>query len=486
MPAPASPALADAGVIRSGKLAGRSMSAAIWIVGAPVLLEQTMAALIGLVDTVLAGRLPADVAVPALDAVGIGSYATWFIAIAMTGLGIGGQALIARAIGAGDRRESHKALGHAVVLSLLWGSLIGFLLWAGARPLGVVSGLSPAAIDLLAVYVRIIACSLPGAALMMVGAMCLHGAGETMLPFLIAAGVNVVNIVVSWALAGVDVGLGPWTIENPFTFDLQLAGIALGTAAAYAFGGLATLWSLRRGIKDLRLEARDLRLERGMSRRVVRVGVPGFMDSFMMWVANLVVLLLIGRVAAAGAESGVPREGLQGAHIIAIRLEAFSFLPGFAMGTAAGALAGQYLGARSPALAQRAILACTAVGCAIMSVLGLAFMFAGEPLTRIISDEPVHLAETPRLLFVCGLVQVFFAVSLVVRQGLRGAGDTTWMFVITMVCSVGVRIPLAWLFGVHLGLGLLGVWIGLCGEIAVRACLSLARFLHGGWKHLSI
>ena len=50
-------------------------------------------------------------------------------------------------------------------------------------------------------------------------------------------------------------------------------------------------------------------------------------------------------------------EGLQGAHIIAVQWEALSFLPGFAMGTAAGAMAGQYLGARNPVMAQKSIIA---------------------------------------------------------------------------------------------------------------------------------
>ena len=144
----------------------------------------------------------------------------------------------------------------------------------------------------------------------------------------------------------------------------------------------------------------------------------------MMWSANLLVLLVIGMVAAAEAVDGVPKEGLQGAHLIAIRWESFSFLPGFAVGTAAGALAGQYLGARNTRMARISILACTGVAMVIMGALGLVFIFGGDILTRIISDQPVHRQETPTLLVICGTVQVFFAITMVLRQGLRGVGDT--------------------------------------------------------------
>ena len=474
------------GQIRSGKLAGKSMWAAIWILALPVLLQQTMSAFIGLVDTILAGRLPEAIVVAALDAVGIGSYVTWFILIAMIGLGIGGQALIARAMGSGNLAESHGALGTSLVLSLIWGGMVGVLMWLGAYLLGPICGLTPAAAELLVDYVQIIAYAMPLAGFMLVGSMCLAGAGETVMPSVIAITVNVVNVFVSWALSGVDVSFGSWTLVNPFSFDLHLVGIAMGTSISYLIGAVLTLAVLLRGVRDLRLEMSGIAVDRAIARRVIRVGTLAFFDSLMMWTANILVLLVIGMVAAAGAIEGVPLEGLQGAHVIAIRWEAFSFLPGFAMGTAAGALAGQYLGAGNPRAARRAILACTGIGCAIMGVLGLVFIFGGELLTRIISTEPVHLDEAPSLLLICGLVQVFFAISMVVRQGLRGVGDTTWMFIITTVSSFGIRLPVAWLLGVYLGMGLKGVWIGLCGEIVFRAVLTSARFVHGGWQRVRV
>ncbi|MCZ6834800.1 MAG: hypothetical protein O7G85_03405, partial [Planctomycetota bacterium] len=76
------------GVIRSGKLAGKSMWAAIWILAIPVLIQQLMIASVGMFDKVIAGSLPGDIVVPALDGLGIASYIGWFIGIAMTGLGI--------------------------------------------------------------------------------------------------------------------------------------------------------------------------------------------------------------------------------------------------------------------------------------------------------------------------------------------------------------------------------------------------------------
>lgn len=456
---------------------------ALWLLAAPVMLQQTMQACVGLVDKIFAGALPSEIVVPAIDGLGIGSYIGWFIGIAMAGLGVGGQVLIARGMGAGDRELTHRALGHAITLSVLWGVVVGIALWFLVEPIARSSGLSEQAAIYCRQYVRMLAIAMPFTGIMTVGSMCLHGAGETMRPSLIAFGVNIVNIIVTWVLSGASPRfLGP----NPFPFNLHVTGIALGTAIAYAFGAVMTIIVLRRGVKDLILETPQLFIRRDMSRRIIRIGVPNFFEGIAMWAVNLFVLGFIGVIARTAGSNGEPIEGLQGAHIIAIQWEAFSFLPGFAIGTAAGALAGQYLGAGNARMAARVIMVCTVVASVVMGLLGVLFMVAGRPLTAIVSTEPVHLDEVPRLLFICGLVQVFFAITMIIRQGLRGVGDTMWTFLITTISSYGVRLPAAWLLGVYLGYGLTGIWIGLCGEIVIRGMMFSARFLHGGWKTLRV
>ena len=67
-------------------------------IGFYVLLEQLANACVGLVDKMLAGRLDATIARPALDGVGLASYVGWFTGVAMSAIGIGGMALIARAM----------------------------------------------------------------------------------------------------------------------------------------------------------------------------------------------------------------------------------------------------------------------------------------------------------------------------------------------------------------------------------------------------
>ena len=478
------------GRIKSGKLAGRTLLSAILVVAIPVLFQQSMAATVGLIDKILAGRLPGEIVDSALDAIGIGSYISWFVGIAMAGLGIGGQVIIARSMGSGNKRDAHDALGQSLTLALVWGTFVGLLLWLLIFPLASIADLSPEATELLEDYVLTIAASMPLCGILMVGSMCLYGAGETIMPALIMVAVNLVNVVSSWLLSGVDLAFQDMVLENPTEIDpltSGVAGIAGGTAIAYLVGAVLIVLALMRGVHDLGLQRRALRPTRRMFARILKIGVPSFLEGISMWGVNIFVLGFIGVIIATNHQTGTgPIEGLVGAHAVAIQWEAFSFMPGFALGTAAGTIAGQYLGAGNVRMARTAIITCTGIAMVFMGLVGLCFIFFGTQLTRVISDQPVLLEEVPKLLLICGSIQVFFALNMVVRQGLRGVGDTRWTLLITTVSSYGVRLPLAYLFGVTLEMGLPGIWLGLCGEIVVRGMLFTARFLHGGWSRLKV
>ena len=123
---------------------------------------------------------------------------------------------------------------------------------------------------------------------------------------------------------------------------------------------------------------------------------------------------------------------------------------------------------------------------AIMGTLGVVFMTQGAALAHLMSRDPTIEDQVPRTLFICGIVQVFFAMGLVIRQGLKGCGDAKATFWITLVSTVCVRVPLAWFVGVYLGYGLPGIWVGLCVELGVRGLLFLHRFTSGKWEGLRV
>lgn len=500
-------------VIKSGKLKGLSMRAAIWVLAWPVIAESFLNAMVGLVDTTLAASL----SVEATDAVGAASYFAWLIGLLGMALGVGVTAMVSRAMGRGRMAIANAALGQSALIGLLGGAVVGVLLFALAPMVAVLVSLKGDTAREAIVYLRILAVSVPMQTWLVCGIAGARGAGDAMSPLWMMTGVNLVNIVASFVLSGTDLGYtaqdaaGVVTtttlIRNPFGMDMGLAGIAWGTVIAWTAGAVAMVVLLgTRGVHGLRLRAKRLRPHWHTIRRLVRVGTPNLIETSGMWFGNFLVIAMVGFMKAPG---------LLGSHVVAIRIEAFSFLPGFAMSMAAATLAGTYLGAGRADLARKAIFRCTAIATGIMVTFGLAFAIAPRFVVGVFTQQPVHMELVPKLLFICAFIQAPFAISICLRGALRGAGDTKTVMMLTWVSTYAVRVPLAWLCsGVEVPLGwwptwlgggprmvlpnpaplqhwfemgpLTGLWIGLCMEHLTRCAAFGWRFLQQGWEKLRV
>lgn len=486
------------GRIRTGRLAGLSMSAALWVLAWPIMAEALLNSLVGLVDTTLS----AGVSRAATDAVGGASYITWLLALIESAIAVGASALIARAIGRGRRAVANAAVGQTMLLAFTTGVAVGAIVFVAAPALASMMRFEPEAAREFVSYLRICTIGAPFLSVLGSGIACCRGAGDAVRPLWIMVVINIVNMCLSWALSGVDIAVGrvgpggemvrKVLIANPFPFEMGVSGIGVGTVTAWFVGAVMILMLLAGGTSGVRLRAARLKPHWHTMRRVVRIGVPNFFETFGMWFANFLVLLLVGWMQSPG---------VLGAHIVAIRVEAFSFLPGFAIGMAAATLVGQYLGAGRPDLAKRVMLVCVGVASALMGAMGLVFIFFGEQITALFTQQPEHLAIAPKLLAICGYVQIPFAVMLVVRNGIRGAGDTKAAFWLTTIATYCVRLPLAWLLsGVDIPLpgggvfenpgpwdgGIVGLWWGLCIELVARGLLFGWRWLQGGWMRVKV
>ena len=129
-----------------------------------------------------------------------------------------------------------------------------------------------------------------------------------------------------------------------------------------------------------------------------------------------------------------------------------------------------------------------------MVLYALAFVMFREPLVRFFIDPKMDPAEARALLHAgmsvmvaAAIFQVFDAVAITTSGALRGAGDTIWPGVVTVVlswvCIVGIGHLLLVLAP---GLGLMGPWIGASAYIILLGVLFLVRFVAGRWKHIDV
>lgn len=489
--------LTSDGRLRAGKLAGLTMRQAIWILSWPILAESFLNSLVGLTDTVLAAGLGEQ----ETNAIGAAAYMMWLMGLVVMSVGMGATALIARAVGARRMAVANAVLGQSLVVALVAGVITGLVVAATSHLTASMMNLRGEGATAFRTYLLIVALGMPLTSILYTGIACARGVGDSIRPLRIMIVVNAVNIITSWVLSGVEWntlsadGSRNTVLANPFSFDLGITGIAIGTVVSQAVGAVMVLTMATRGTWGIRLRARRLRPHWHTIRRIVRIGLPNLFETFGMWIGNYAIMLFVGLIGAAGVA------GVMGAHIVAIRIEAFSFLPGFAMGAAAATLAGQYLGAGSPAMAKKAIWICTLIACSTMGTTGVMFILFPRVIASLFTPLESHLEIVPALLIISGCVQIPFAASIVWRSALRGVGDVKAVMHITWWTTYAVRLPLAYLLsGVDIPLpgggeipnpsgrdpSLAWLWIGLCTEIIFRAGAFGWRFLRGPWQESRI
>jgi MATE family multidrug resistance protein len=81
------------------------------------------------------------------------------------------------------------------------------------------------------------------------------------------------------------------------------------------------------------------------------------------------------------------------------------------------------------------------------------------------------------------IFQAFDAVGIVYTGALRGAGDTLWPGVMTIVCSWGLIVGVGWLLVKYRpDMASTGPWIGATAYIILLSLMMCWRFERGPWR----
>jgi MATE family multidrug resistance protein len=428
----------------------------------PAMGEQLLSMMVGIVDTFLVGHLGAA----SLAAVGLANQWVMMATTLFAAIATGSTALIARFIGAQRPEDADQVLRQSMLVGALIGLAATVLGLSLARPAMMLLGAPADVIGPSTDYLRVVSGILFFSTLMFIGNASLRGAGDTRTPLYVMLVVNVLNVAVAWT-----------AINGPFGLPrMGVIGSAVGAAAGRLVGGILVIGILLKGRAGIRLRVRDMQPDGDMIRRILRVGLPTGAEQMLFRTGQMFfarILAELGTMAYA-------------ANQVAINGWSLSFMPGFGFALAATTLVGQRLGAEDPDAAQEQGYSAFRMGAAIMTTVGLAFLFFPAQIVGFFTTEPEVVALGTMPLRVVGLIQPLLAASMIFAGALRGAGDTRYPMVVTGGAIWFVRLPLAYLFALILGGGLLGAWAAMTIDMVLRGVLNFLRFRSGSWKTLQV
>jgi MATE family multidrug resistance protein len=111
-----------------------------------------------------------------------------------------------------------------------------------------------------------------------------------------------------------------------------------------------------------------------------------------------------------------------------------------------------------------------------MSIGALTFAFFPRAIARLVTNEENVIVAAIPLFVVAALFQLSDGLQAVGSGVLRGAGDTHFSFVANLIGHWLIGAPIALFLGFNRGMGIVGLWWGLCAGLTAVAAILIYRF----------
>lgn len=355
----------------------------------------------------------------ALAAVGSTGSLTALIINIFLGMSIGTNVLVARYLGAKNRKEVSRTVHTAVFAALAGGVGLGIFGIVMARTFLEMMSTPADVIDMATLYMRIYFAGMPIVLLYNFGSSIMRAAGDTKRPFYFLVVGGIINVLLNLFFViccGMDVG-----------------GVALATIISQGFSAAMILRSLMHMGEGCRFKWKKLRIAWKNLREMLWLGVPAGFQSSCFSLANILIqssLNSFGSAVMAGSAA-------------AVQWEAFLFASSTAFGHTMVSFVGQNLGGKQYKRIRESIrygMIFTIVFTVILSSLLLGFR---EPLLALFNKNPDVIKWGVVRFFVALPLQWLCSIMEIETGALRGLGHSVGP---TMIMIFGVCIfRIVWL-----------------------------------------
>jgi MATE family multidrug resistance protein len=444
--------------VEDAPLVEGSLWKAIWLMSWPLTLTTVAGSIVGMIDVQVAGLIGSV----SQAAVGLAEQVIFLFMIFLMSLGVGTTAIVSRAFGERDLKQTNFATGQSLSLSILSGVVLMIAAFFTARYLMPLFSKSPQVVAEGDLYLTIFALYLVPFSLVCISNSAFRAVGNAKIPLLVVSIEVIVNIIGDYLTVVYN-----WPVPG-----LGIRGIAWSAVVGAIIGATSAIICIRRSVLS-GCANHLMPLDKEALLRVLKVGLPAAFQR-LGWAASVfVVFFILSRLKEPTAALA--------SWTIGMRVEALLFMPLMALSLAVSSIVGQNLGAKQIDRAFRAGWHVTWIGVGMMFVLAtLMFLFA-EPIAARMSHDPETIKITADYLRINALAEPFLAVNMILSGALQGAGDTKITMWISIFGNWVVRLPLAWYLAMIAGYNATGAWIAMSASVVVSSLMIAWRFQSGVW-----
>ncbi len=427
----------------------------------PMLIGNIAQQLYNTVDSIIVGRYVGD---NALAAVGSAGPIFNLMFVLFMGIATGASIMVAQYFGARDKEGLSRTIGSCVSLIAIASVIIMIIGPLVTRPLLHLLNTPETIIDWCQAYLTIIFVGIAGSGYYNILAGVLRGLGDSvsaLLYLLIATGIN---IVLDWTFVAI--------------FQMGVAGVALATIIAQIISAILSVRKLTRMKHLFDFKKEYLNPNTLYSKNLIRLGLPSGITQMIFSMSMIVVQSLTNTFG----------EMFIAANVIVMRIDGFVMMPTFSFGQAMTTFAGQNIGARRMDRVDQGTKRGTLTAMCVSATLTVLIILFGRHLMAIFTktEALIELANTMMRILAFGYIAM--EVTQCLSGVMRGAGDTVTPMWISLINTVCLRVPLAYLLVylsktpelpqgncLMMSVSMLITWL-------LGACITFLAFRHGTWR----
>lgn len=409
----------------------------------PAIVESFFIAFAGLVDSLMVSSLGSY----AVAAVGLTTQPKLLGLAFFFALNVSISALVARRRGEQRQGAANETLVTALVFIILAAAAFSVGFVAFASPIIHLCGSTAETHNGAVTYFRIIMGGMIFNCIQMGINSAQRGAGNTKITMRTNVTSNTINIILNYLL-----------INGHFGFPaLGIQGAALATVTGTIVGCVMSILSITKqdGFLNLGYILKNkIKPTIAAFISLVRVGYSVFFEQVFMRIGFMMTAIM---AAKQGTDA-------MAAHQVGMNIMSLSFAFGDGLQSAAVAL----------------------IGAGIAVCLVAIYLFGGRWLYSLFFEEQ-HIIEIGVSIIHVIIFVVIFQICQVIYMGcLRGAGDTLYTAVASIISVTFIRTIVSYLGGYTLGLGIVGIWFGVLADQMSRFIFATIRFKQGKWVKIKI
>lgn len=423
----------------------------------PLIFEQLLAVSVGMVDVLMVSQSGEA----AISGVALVDNINRLIIQVMAALSTGGAVVCSQFIGKGEKDASRKAGAQLETVLLIFSVVMTLFCIACTRPLlGVIFGkVEESVMDCAVLYFVVTSISYPFLGAYNAGAAIFRSVGNSKISMEISILMNFINVCANALFV--------------FVFNWSVFGVAFATLLSRVTAGIVmTIFVLSRK-NPVRIEnISEFKPIGSIIKKILTIGIPSGIENGMFQIGKLSVTSMVSTFGTASIA----------ANSVGYTIIDFANIPGSAMGLALITVVGRCIGAGDKEQAKmytKKIIKLAYIGdwiCNIVLFFGAGFFANGFHL----SLEAHNIAVD--ILHAFSVTSLFiWPLSFTLSNSLRAAGDVNFTMTVSIASMWIFRVGSSYFFGVVLGMGVLGVWIGMFVDWAARSIMFVWRFASGRW-----